>query len=417
MFDVFDENTIRELVAENRPLAVKIQSWFRGFIESINETLTNLGLKSPEVRALEDNMEALENISSMFKTALEGAKEKKSEKHEDGRYSLKSEDTLQKRNYTYDEIVSKNNMQIIDLSREIPRRTDGKIDKKSLVETAMKNAAKVGKQNAQGNAIIHVDDIERDVVLSKASLRHGIDRRIERQAPVILQIGGILKNSIEINELIPKKQLAKNSYVLLGVAQKNGERHIISSIVNSFTNEIEQVDVLYSINVKKESAVSKTRASGSALQSLTDSTISISDLLEIVKPKFENVTKSQQFKRWFGDWEKKPNTASKIVNEDGTPRIIYHQTAAEFNVFSNANPLAGRNDSETPNGFFAKDNDANIGVGGNKQMALYGDMKKPLRVLVRSVSLYSVPLNAVCGSLCKELHRLRCTFKIIKNII
>lgn len=86
-------------------------------------------------------------------------------------------------------------------------------------------------------------------------------------------------------------------------------------------------------------------------------------------------------------------------------------------MFSNANPLAGRNDSETPNGFFAKDNDANIGVGGNKQMALYGDMKKPLRVLVRSVSLYSVPHNAICGSLCKELHRLRCTFKIIKNII
>lgn len=68
---------------------------------------------------------------------------------------------------------------------------------------------------------------------------------------MILQIGEVLKNSIEINELIPKRQLAKNSYVLLGVAQKNGERHIISSIVNSFTNEIEQVDVLYSINVKR----------------------------------------------------------------------------------------------------------------------------------------------------------------------
>ena len=105
---------------------------------------------------------------------------------------------------------------------------------------------------------------------------------------------------------------------------------------------------------------------------------SIRDSGSSVKPRFENVTKSQQFKRWFGDWEKNPNTASKIVNEDGTPKIIYHQTAAEFNVFSNVNPLAGRNDSETPNGFFAKDNDADIGVGGDKQMALYGDMKKPL---------------------------------------
>lgn len=31
-----------------------------------------------------------------------------------------------------------------------------------------------------------------------------------------------------------------------------------------------------------------------------------------VNPKFENVTQSQQFKRWFGDWEKNPNTASKV---------------------------------------------------------------------------------------------------------
>lgn len=102
----------------------------------------------------------------------------------------------------------------------------------------------------------------------------------------------------------------------------------------------------------------------------------------------DSQTKSEAFKEWFGDWENEPESASKVVNEDGTPRIIYHQTAAEFNVFSNANPLAGRNDSETPNGFFAKDNDADIGVGGNKQMALYGDMKKPLHFKDRAEARY-----------------------------
>lgn len=81
MFDVFDEKTIRELVNENRPLAVKIQSWIRGFLESIEKALTALGLKSPEVRALEGDTEALEKISGMFKSALEGAKENKSEKN------------------------------------------------------------------------------------------------------------------------------------------------------------------------------------------------------------------------------------------------------------------------------------------------------------------------------------------------
>ena len=94
MFDVFDEKTIRELVNENRPLAVKIQSWIRGFLESIEKALTAIGLKSPEVRALEGDTEALEKISGMFKSALEGAKENKSEKtskSDDVKYSINPE--------------------------------------------------------------------------------------------------------------------------------------------------------------------------------------------------------------------------------------------------------------------------------------------------------------------------------------
>lgn len=94
MFDVFDEKTIRELVNENRPLAVKIQSWIRGFLESIEKALTAIGLKSPEVRALEGDTEALEKISGMFKSALEGAKENKSEKASktnDVKYSINPE--------------------------------------------------------------------------------------------------------------------------------------------------------------------------------------------------------------------------------------------------------------------------------------------------------------------------------------
>lgn len=94
MFDVFDEKTIRELVNENRPLAVKIQSWIRGFLESIEKALTAIGLKSPEVRALEGDAEALEKISGMFKSALEDAKENKSEKTyktNDVKYSINPE--------------------------------------------------------------------------------------------------------------------------------------------------------------------------------------------------------------------------------------------------------------------------------------------------------------------------------------
>ena len=41
---------------------------------------------------------------------------------------------------------------------------------------------------------------------------------------------------------------------------------------------------------------------------------SITDINSPVKMNFVDVTESQQFKRWFGDWQKHPNKASKVVN-------------------------------------------------------------------------------------------------------
>ncbi len=40
------------------------------------------------------------------------------------------------------------------------------------------------------------------------------------------------------------------------------------------------------------------------------------------------------FKSWFGDWETSTATASKVVDENGEPRIMYHGTAADFDTFN-----------------------------------------------------------------------------------
>lgn len=54
---------------------------------------------------------------------------------------------------------------------------------------------------------------------------------------------------------------------------------------------------------------------------------------EKVNMKISENTQSQQFKRWFGDWQNDPANASKVVNADGTPKVMYHGTNAEFTVF------------------------------------------------------------------------------------
>lgn len=49
--------------------------------------------------------------------------------------------------------------------------------------------------------------------------------------------------------------------------------------------------------------------------------------LDTVENNTDNVQiKSDNFKNWFGDWENNPSKASKVVNEDGTPKAVYHGT-------------------------------------------------------------------------------------------
>ena len=39
--------------------------------------------------------------------------------------------------------------------------------------------------------------------------------------------------------------------------------------------------------------------------------------------------RTKAFKRWFGDWENNPENASKVVDENGEPLIVYHYTDNE----------------------------------------------------------------------------------------
>lgn len=43
--------------------------------------------------------------------------------------------------------------------------------------------------------------------------------------------------------------------------------------------------------------------------------------------------RTKAFKEWFGDWENNPEDASKVIDENGEPRVVYHGTYANFNAF------------------------------------------------------------------------------------
>ena len=43
--------------------------------------------------------------------------------------------------------------------------------------------------------------------------------------------------------------------------------------------------------------------------------------------------RTKEFKKWFGDWEFDAENASKVVDENGEPLIVYHGTPNNFNDF------------------------------------------------------------------------------------
>lgn len=192
--------------------------------------------------------------------------------------------------YTYNNLVSKPDMVITKLAEDIS------LSRAEIIREAKKNATVIGKKHNDGSISVLVDDIDTDVVISTDSIKHSLDRRIKVNGPVMLQIGKILKNSIKINELNPREDNIKKTYVLIGVAQNtNNEPYVVSFVVNSHTNKIDTVDVLYSANAKKETAVLNAPRDSTPS---TVSTISISDLLKYVNKYFPDILPSDVLKHF-----------------------------------------------------------------------------------------------------------------------
>jgi hypothetical protein len=58
-------------------------------------------------------------------------------------------------------------------------------------------------------------------------------------------------------------------------------------------------------------------------------------------PEQYKLVRTPAFKAWFGDWENNPKTASKVVDENGEPLVVYHATNNKFWEFSKEKQVVG----------------------------------------------------------------------------
>ncbi len=193
------------------------------------------------------------------------------------------------REYTYEALTAKPDMRVTNVDDRVPYRPTREA-RKEIVARAIENAKKIGRTNENGNAVVRVADTGDEVILSAKGLRHGLDRRFSVNAPVTLKAGEIIRNAIRINEFTPENAQMDASYALIGAAKNaKNEPYIVQFVVNRISNEVTDVDVLYAVNAKTESAGSLSPEITGLPATLTDSAISIRSLLDYVNRYFSDV--------------------------------------------------------------------------------------------------------------------------------
>jgi len=268
-------------------------------VSSSTEATTNGDSFIASIRNQNENVNEKFSMRDSDDKNVSGSKESKLERQNDRLKADVTADTAENYRedsgpYSYESLVSKPDMAVTAVDGNAPN------SRADVVYQAKQNAARIGKFNIKdGSVSVYVEDIGKNVVLGTPGLKHSLDRRLGVNAPVVLKAGEIIANSIRINEMTAQKTEASESYALIGAARNNsGELYVVRSVVNRFSNELSDMDILYAINAKKEPAALLPRVYGEKSAPSTDSTISIAELLDYVNKYFPDILPESVLKHY-----------------------------------------------------------------------------------------------------------------------
>ena len=174
-----------------------------------------------------------------------------------------------------------------------------------------------------------------------------------------------------------------------GVPHK-GRVALLKEFVNYVDRDLagqNEADVTFSASDQRGRIVEAAKEAGTFSLSLEKEAIkkeavAADTFMKAPNGKDTNLTEDQwlsvrtaAFKNWFGDWEKDPQNASKVVDENGEPRVVYHGTYGDFTVFDKAKIGSATDYGIWGRGFYFT-NMENTPYG-NKKLALFLNIRNP----------------------------------------
>ena len=349
----------------------------------------------------------LEERYNMGKTGVKGL-----------RYS-----TAQK--YTYDALIQKEDMQI-EYLKDISEKELEREENLSTREFA-KEIVGIVKSENNGSPNVNNEDTGRSVQIAVESIKHSIGRGLQKAyVQISRQIKPILEKAIAVNELNARDNTTNGSVILLGMAESDENYYAVRFVVDNRTWKADSYDILYSISkneIKKGWTRHKdARVAGQRPDSGSPSKMTIAEALNLVKdsPEItavvsedvanrlgierpvikglsENLKYSTAQRKNIAELDERymdaynsyddeegerivaemaeiamPN--SKIRDENGKLKVVYHQTNADpFTVFDMDK---ARQNEDIVGAFFAPEYDK-YHEYGDRTYAVYLNITNP----------------------------------------
>lgn len=328
--------------------------------------------------------------------------------------------------YTYDFLTSLPDMDVTMLPEiDAVRGADNRVDTAKVVQEGMKNARAVGTER-DGKVFVRNRYTGKLLRVDTSSVRHGLygeANRILTNARLGAVIGDIVKNAVPVNALKNEAKNVVGTYAMAAYAEDTAGRQFSAIVtVEQRTGAVagvEVYDVTHAVSGRqKRSERAGTKPQGVHPSTNASSKITIAGFLKIVNRVHQSVlsqdvmdhfgemkdpggyytnrvkfsasaqqaendqTETVAFKDWFGDWKNHPESASKVVNADGTPKVMYRGGNETFNIFdrkkSKYSNLYGR-------GFYFTDSESHAKQYGDVR-AYYLDVKNPVSTNEKTIT-------------------------------
>lgn len=362
---------LQQLYKQEKTLFEKISDFINKWIDKVKQIYSRYSPNSKEGKLVLEMKDSLEELQSKFAEAIYAASENATEIKNTAEAVDKVLFSI--RDFTLTESDIQKNMLFV-----------GKMDNVADLSGNEFAKGKVGLPDqvdaffAKYNYTIEnpdIGDVEMNRRGAKDSIAHGIGRVKSASFAAV-------PHTIEKGKIIDYQKKWKgrqyDTVVLAAPISINGEKYYQGVIV--IREASTQRFYLHEVLTEKESDTSFKTGAG-AKHTPGDVSPSLLSLLKKVRDvnsqndvAYSDHTESQQFKNWFGDWQSSPESASKVVNADGTPKVMYHGTPAQFTAFdkkkAKSSGFYGR-------GFYFTDSESHSNQYGNS-MAVYLNVKNPL---------------------------------------